>query len=57
MNGLNYERQMNIKNYELDFLRSKEYRITSLYDQPQIRNLFLELKANVVDLNPAFVTK
>lgn len=57
MNGLNYERQMNIKNYEQDFLRSKEYRVTSLYDQPQIRNLFLELKANVADLNPAFVTK
>lgn len=57
MNRLNYEPQLNIKNYELEFLRSKEYKVTSLYEQPQIRSLFLDLKANVVDLNPAFVTK
>lgn len=36
---------------------SRIYHVESAYDDQSIRDMFLELKANVCDLNPALVTK
>lgn len=36
---------------------SKVYQTESIFEQPKINDMFLQLKANVCDLNPALVTK
>ncbi|MDD3185699.1 MAG: ATPase, T2SS/T4P/T4SS family [Anaerostipes sp.] len=36
---------------------SKVYQTKSIFKQPKINDMFLQLKANVCDLNPALVTK
>lgn len=36
---------------------SKIYRVNSMYDYEGLRNSFINLRANVVDLNPALITK
>ena len=38
-------------------LESKRYHVESLYGNQKLNNMFLRLKANVCDLNPALVTK
>ena len=43
--------------YEQMYLKSELYHISSLYEHPQIKNDFINLKANIVDLNPAMITK
>lgn len=55
MSKLNYKRHMqhlNTKPYE-----SQMYAVHSLYEHKDLRDAFLQLKANVVDLNPALITK
>lgn len=37
--------------------QSKIYHVHSMYDQPELKKTFLELRANIVDLNPALITK
>ena len=55
---LDYEKNMEPEiDYEDRFLKSKSYNVSSLYEYPEIRELFVNLRANVVDLNPALVTK
>lgn len=43
--------------YEDVFLRSKEYKVYSMYEQSRIKKEFQNLKANIVDIDPAIVTK
>lgn len=43
--------------YDSLFLQPKHYQVTSLYEHEQIKNDFINLRANIVDLNPAMVTK
>ena len=43
--------------YDSLYLQPEIYHVSSLYLHEQIRNDFLNLKANIVDLNPAMVTK
>ena len=43
--------------YDSLFLQHKIYQVTSLYEHYQIKNDFINLRANIVDLNPAMVTK
>ena len=38
-------------------LESDVYETDSIYSDPEMNQKFLQLKANVCDLNPAFVTK
>ena len=60
MTKLNYEmiqENVTMDQYGEKFLTSQVYEVTSLYDHPDIHNAFLALKANVVDLNPALITK
>lgn len=56
---LNYETHKVHGNddYEQMYLKSELYYISSLYEHPQIKNDFINLKANIVDLNPAMITK
>ena len=57
--SLNYEPytlQNNI-DYKDTYLKAEMYHVSSLYEHPQIKNDFLNLKANIVDLNPAMITK
>lgn len=56
---LNYEMHKVHGNndYEQMYLKSELYHISSLYEHPQIKNDFINLKANIVDLNPAMITK
>lgn len=56
---LNYETHKVHGNddYEQMYLKSELYHISSLYEHPQIKNDFINLKANIVDLNPAMITK
>ena len=37
--------------------KSKIYHVESSYDDEKLKELFLELKANICDLNPAMITK
>lgn len=53
MSGLNYEKK---SSGEL-LHESSIYHVDSAYDNKDVRDSFLELKANVCDLNPALVTK
>ena len=58
MSMLNYEKSLDENgSYEQLYLRAETYRVTSLYEHPKIHDLFVNLRANVVDLNPALVTK
>ena len=54
MNKLNYDKS-NLKNE--DYYQSKIYKVNSLYKHKDLHAIFLQLKANVVDLNPALITK
>lgn len=54
---LDFKANNAFENYNREYLQSEIYRLTSLYDQPMIKNKFLVLKANLVDLNPAMITK
>ena len=49
---LNYETHKVHGNndYEQMYLKSELYHISSLYEHPQIKNDFINLKANIVDL-------
>lgn len=53
MNRLIYERK---KNVELE-LHAQKYEIESMFSSEKMNKRFLQLKANVCDLNPALVTK
>ena len=56
---LNYETHKVHGNddYEQMYLKSELYHISSLYEHPQIKNDFINLKANIVDFNTAMKTK
>ena len=54
MNKLNYDKS-NLQNE--DYYQSKIYKVNSLYKHKDLHAIFLQLKANVVDLNPALITK
>ena len=43
--------------YENVFLQSEIYHVSSLYSHNQIKNDFINLRTNIVDLNPAKITK
>ena len=43
--------------YENVFLQSEIYHVSSLYSHNQIKNDFINLRTNIVDLNPAMITK
>lgn len=47
----------NDADYEALFLRPEIYHVTSLYEHEKIKNDFINLRAHVVDMNPAMVTK
>lgn len=49
------EKKMN--NYEDIYLKSDIYRITSLYEYPAIKDAFINLRANIVDLNSSIIDK
>lgn len=53
MSDLNYEPGLRKEHV----LESKIYHVHSMYEQPELSKAFLELRANVVDLNPALITK
>lgn len=53
----NFDGDFSGESYEKLYLKADMYKVSSLYNHPQIRDLFIDLKANVVDLNPALVTK
>lgn len=59
MSVLNYEKKMFTPpdEYEKQYLRAKNYKVSSLYEHPMVKDRFRQLKAHVVDLNPAMVTK
>lgn len=53
MSVLNYKKESDGKLLQ----ESCIYHVESVYDQKDLRDRFLELKANVSDLNPALITK
>lgn len=53
MSKLNYEKQF-FGNY---VYTSKQYKVQSMYAYPGIRDSFINLRANIIDLNPALITK
>ena len=55
MNKLNYKKASN--GIYTSCYQSKIYSVQSLYEHKDLHNAFLQLKANVVDLNPALITK
>lgn len=55
MNKLNYDKG-NLQNEDY-YYQSKIYKVNSLYKHKDLHAIFLQLKANVVDLNPALITK
>lgn len=62
MSNLNYKpitlkSQDLVDSYDLSYLRSKIYRVSSLYEHKLIKNDFINLRANIVDLNPAMIVK
>lgn len=62
MSNLNYKpitlkTQDLVDSYDLSYLRSKIYRVYSLYEHKLIKNDFINLRANIVDLNPAMIVK
>lgn len=53
MSKLNYEKQ-----FFGDYVyTSKQYKVQSMYAYPGIRDSFINLRANIIDLNPALITK
>lgn len=53
MGKLNYEKQ-----FFGDYVyTSKQYKVQSMYAYPGIRDSFINLRANIIDLNPALITK
>lgn len=53
MSKLNYEKQ-----FFGDYVyKSKQYKVQSMYAYPGIRDSFINLRANIIDLNPALITK
>lgn len=57
---LNYKRNLkeqDLKEYEYKYLQTKKYNVTSMYVQKEIKDIFLKLKANIVDLDTASITK
>ena len=53
MSQLNYQKsEITVTNQT-----SRIYTVESMYNFPALRNAFIQLRANVVDLNPALVTK
>lgn len=47
-----------VKNENIDFHQeSKIYDVQSMYEHPTLKNDFINLRAQVVDLNPALITK
>ena len=60
MSNLLYERKSDehkLNNYSNIFLKSDIYHVTSLYDNENLKNAFLMLKSNIVDMDTATVTK
>lgn len=61
MSSLNYEKRFDmaeqVDEYESLYLKPEIYPITSLYDYPGIRNDFINLRTNIVDLNTANIVK
>lgn len=61
MNLLNYKPHTNPEilesDYENIYLQSEVYHVSSLYLHEQIKNDFINLRTNIVDLNPAMITK
>ena len=61
MNLLNYKTHTNPEilesDYENIYLQSEIYHVSSLYLHEQIKNDFINLRTNIVDLNPAMITK
>lgn len=61
MSTLNYESKIedvkDEKQYSSKYLSSKEYKVLNIYKQSFIQNKFMELKANLVDLDSALITK
>lgn len=55
MSNLVYEKS-NLHNADVCY-QSKIYKVSSLYQHKDLHTIFLQLKANVVDLNPALITK
>ena len=53
MSVLDYEKKSDGKLLQ----ESRLYHVESVYDRDDVRDLFLALKANVCDLNPALITK
>ena len=61
MSVLNYEKNVSrdeeYSDYDSIFLQPKVYEISSLYDYEPIKNDFINLRANIVDLNTANIVK
>ena len=61
MSVLNYEKNFSrdeeYSDYDSIFLQPKVYEISSLYDYEPIKNDFINLRANIVDLNTANIVK
>lgn len=60
MSVLNYEPTLDNRSaddYETVFLQSKIYEITNIYDHPALKNDFINLRANIIDLNKANIIK
>ena len=61
MSILNYEKNFSkaeqYSDYEQIYLQPELYEVSSLYDYPQIKNDFINLRANIVDLNTANIVK
>lgn len=55
MSRLNYKK--NTMYPDNKYYESKIYTIHSLYEHKDLHDAFLQLKANIVDLNPALITK
>lgn len=53
---LDYEKAVRVADSE-DLYQPAIYKVNSMYEHKDIRDAFVQLKANVVDLNPALVTK
>src|SRR5574344_652060 len=53
MNRLNYSKKRNVD----PILASEFYSVESMFSDESMNQKFLQLKANVCDLNPALVTK
>lgn len=60
MGNLEYRKNMNSADeasYADKYQKADIYQVTSLYDHPMVHDAFIRLQANIVDLNPALVTK